>query len=174
MKPIHNFYDSLKKSESAKFEPFWSSVYAELFPNLVHVSKIVTDLNLQRQGIDRIITLDNGRTIFIDEKVRFSEYNDILLEYLGDKEDNRKGWIEKQLNIDYLCYAFINSKTCYVFDWNILQRVWKYYGAIWKKKYKTIEAKNNFCGNEYTSISVAIPTKVLLSKISDASVIKIK
>jgi len=170
----HNFHDSNEKSLDAKMFPFWEKVYFELFGNDIEISKTIEDLEMQKKGIDRIITLKNGKKYLIDEKVRFTDYDDILLEYLSAKETGSKGWIEKDLTIDYILYAFNNKQVCYVLDYITLKRVWKYYGEQWKKKYKIVEAKNHFHSGIYTTVSVVIPTSVLLNVMKNASLIDLK
>lgn len=166
---MNDFKECLDKANSEKLNPFWISVYKEMFPNFVEMTGTIGNMDMQRKGVDRLILLSNNRTILIDEKVRFSDYNDILIEYISVDTNNTPGWIEKQMDIDYLAYAFINKKTCYMIPFPALQRVWKYYKNIWIRKYQRIEAENK----NYKTISVAIPTNTLLNKVSDAMKIKV-
>lgn len=165
---IHDFADSLNKASAEKLYPFWESVYKEMFPNYVSMTGTIDNMPMQRRGIDRIIILSNNRTIFIDEKIRFSNYSDILLEHISVDTNNKPGWIEKENDIDWLAYAFAKKQECFMFPYPALKRVWKYYKKRWIDKYPEIIAKNR----DYNTISVAIPTEVLLNKIRDALLIK--
>ena len=156
-------------ANSEKLNPFWESVYYEMFRNIAHITGTINDIKLQKQGIDRIITLDNGRNIFVDEKIRKKNYDDICIEYLSSMESGTPGWIEKDTMCDYICYAFLPAKICYVLPYQILKRVWRYYKDQWIEKYTRVEAKNMY----YTTISVAVPISVVMEKIGGAMKIQV-
>lgn len=166
---MHNFSESLKKSESEKLHPFWESVYKEMFPEFVEMSGTIGNMDMQRRGIDRVIILNNNKTVYVDEKIRFKEYNDILLEYISVSTTGAPGWMEKQIDIDWLAYAFVGSQKCYMIPFPLLKRVWKYYKQKWIEKYPKIEAENE----GYHTISVAVPIPVIKEKISDATMIRL-
>ena len=166
---VHNFKDSYEKAENEKNDPFWLSVYEEAFPNMVSAMAARKYSDAQKAGIDRVILLSNTRSLYIDEKLRFKEYSDILLEYMSNDRHQTKGWMDKDLAIDYLAYAFVESKKCYLFDWQMLKRTWKYYRNIWIKEFGTVTAKNK----GYNTLSVPVPTELLLSKVSKASIIQL-
>ena len=79
------------------------------------------------------------------------------------------GWIEKDLAIDYLAYAFMPSRTVYLFDWLMLRRAWGQFGDEWKRKYKIPPAQNN----GYKTHSVAVPIKVLRNAVALARRIQV-
>lgn len=159
---MNDFIQDLKWANDEKLTPFWEAIYYEFFPDVLSISGTIESMDLQKMGVDRVVHLENGKRFLIDEKIRKSDWPDILLEYKSAAEYNTPGWIEKPLSIDYLAYAFCPSQTCYLFDWVSLKRVWRYYGEKWKKEYPTILAKNE----GYTTLSVAVPISVLCDKIS--------
>ncbi len=161
----HDFKERLDYSWSTTHDPFWAAVYAKAFPNMVNAMPCERDGEHQRMGIDRVVLLDNGQILKIDEKKRESEYNDILLEYVSVDTTGAPGWIEKNLAIDYLAYAFPNSKRCYLFPWPFLRRAWKQNGEQWKRQYKRVEAQNK----GYKTISVAVPINVLYAAVNRAT-----
>lgn len=165
----HNFKQSLEYSESASDEPFWDSVYRKAFPNLVNQMLASGDTISQRMGIDRVIILDNGKVLMIDEKKRAEVYQDILLEYLSVSTTGAPGWIEKDLAIDFLAYAFMPIKRVYLFPWPLLRRAWIHYREDWIKTYRKVTAHNN----GYDTLSVAIPIHVLVKAVSNASIIQL-
>lgn len=163
------FEQRLNEANDVKLNPFWLNVYTEYFTDIATMSGTIEDIKYQKMGIDRVVTLRNGKKYLIDEKIRHATWTDILLEYKSASEYDTPGWIEKPLHIDYLAYAFLPSKTCYMFDWPSLQRVWKYYKDKWLSEYKTIRAVNE----SYTTLSVAVPIDILLEKVSGAKMIKL-
>lgn len=173
---VHNFNNSLRKAEAEKFEPFWEDVYKEYFPGIAHITSTVDNKILQKQGVDRIVILENGREYRIDEKIRFENYPDFCLEYWSDFESRTPGWMDKPLAIEFLCYAFVPSKTCYVLPWMELQRVWSRAKDRWIKKYRPIYAKNEdqFNGRIYTTKSVAVPINEVLRWMSGAKKVTVE
>lgn len=167
---IHDFKRCLAYSERASDEPFWDAVYKKAFPNLVNQMICSGNTKSQRDGIDRVLLLSNGKIIKIDEKKRSKDYSDILLEYISVDTTNAPGWIEKDLPIDYLAYAFMPSKKVYLFSWDILRRAWLHFKSDWLNKYKIVTAQNN----GYLTYSVAVPIDELLKAIKEASIIRLK
>jgi len=166
---LSNFTEDLNFSYSASLEGFWEQIYKKAFSDIESI-ELVTNLQMQRKGVDRIIYLKNGHKINIEEKIRRTEYNDILLEYISVDKTNAPGWIEKDLAIDYLAYGFIQSQRVYLFPWQMLRRTWLHYKNNWLKKYKRIVAKNE----TYNTLSIAIPTDILRNAVKTAMVIDIK
>lgn len=167
---IHDFKERLHMSELASDEPFWEAIYKKAFPNFVNMMTCQGDTVAQRQGIDRVIVLSSGKIIKIDEKKREKEYPDILLEYISVDSKNTPGWIEKDLPIDYIAYAFMTSKTVYILPWDLLRRAWCYFKDIWMDKYQHVEARNN----GYITHSIAVPIDTLLNSIKRASIIQLE
>ena len=166
---MNKFRRDLEYSILASDASFWDRIYIKAFPNMVG-NMVCSGLNKsQLAGIDRVIHLSSGRTIYIDEKKRRAEYDDILLEFISVDTTGAPGWIEKDLSIDYLAYAFMQSQRVYLFDWLMLRRAWIRYKQDWKKQYKTIVAVNQ----GYKTYSLAVPTNILMQSIKTASIIQL-
>lgn len=169
MTVVHDFREQLLWGEAQGYEPFWTQVYRKAFPNMVNHMLGSGDTQSQRMGIDRIILLGNGRMLRIDEKKRRQDFPDILLEYVSVDATNAPGWIEKDLAIDYLAYAFMPTKRCYLFDWLMLRRAWIRYGDEWKRVHRIVKAQNN----GYQTHSVAVPIEVVRGAVRRASIIDV-
>ncbi len=165
----HDFRQSLAYSEIASDEPFWDAVYKKAFPNIVNHMLASADTESQRMGIDRVLILGNGQVLKVDEKKRTEVYPDILLEYVSVDTKGTPGWIEKDLAIDYLAYAFMPTKKVYLFPWALLRRAWSHFKETWIKEYPRITAQNN----GYKTISVAVPIDVLVKAVSAACIIQL-
>ena len=166
---VHDFRERLRFSERASDEPFWQAVYRKAFPGMVTMSLCPGNTQAQRIGIDRVITLSSGKILRIDEKKREKVYQDILLEYLSVDATGAPGWIEKDLLIDFLAYAFMPTQRVYLFPWEMLRRAWLQFGGKWKEEYPHIEAKNN----GYSTWSVPVPIRVLRSAVHRAAIIQL-
>lgn len=163
---IHDFKESLERSNAYVNAPWWTEVYRRAFGHL-SVSAIVSVRNdgwAQRGGIDRVITLASGKTITVDEKVREKDWPDILLERWSDEARKIPGWIQKPLACDYLAYAFVPSRRCYLLPMLTLQRAWRSNGREWCQQYQTKRADNG----HYVTASIPVPIDVLFAAVSDA------
>lgn len=160
----HEFHERLNFSMKASHEPFWQEVYSVAFPDMEWAEVCSAKCKGQELGIDRLIYLKSGKVLKIDEKKRERDYGDIFLEYVSNDQTGALGWIEKELQIDYLAYAFMPSKTCHLFPWQILRRAWITNKHRWLKRYKTRSAKNK----TYYTLGVPIPTNVLKTAAKDA------
>ncbi len=122
----------------------------------------------QLAGIDRIIRLQNGGTIYVDEKVRNADYDDILLEIWSSEERQARGWACKPLACHYIAYVFLPSKRCYLFPFSqIQQAIWNHW-TDWLGKYKQVRAVNR----GYTTVSIVVPIGVLQQAIIEAGFVR--
>lgn len=167
---IHNFRERLAWSERGGDEPFWRDVYAKAFPDMVNCMPCPGDTLSQRMGVDRVIWLGNNKHLSIDEKKRSKTFKDIALEYLSNDRTGAPGWIEKSLAIDYMAYAFMDSRTCYLFPWRPLQQAWWANKQEWISTYGTRSAPNR----GYNTLFVAVPIDILCPAVAAASVIKLE
>lgn len=165
---IHNFQESLAESHAYADAPWWEDVYRSAFPGVRSMVCVRDDGWAQRGGIDRLITLSCGRIIPVDEKIRKEDWQDILLERWSDEARRIAGWVQKPLACEFIAYALVPSHRCYLLPTLTLQRAWRRHGRAWCEQYKPIRAQNN----GYVTLSVAIPTDILLSAVSDAMCIK--
>lgn len=176
----HDFEASLAWGESASEEQFWEAVYFRAFPGIVSLSRSGRDNVAQRVlGIDRYVHLSSGKTLAIDEKRRRKDWGDVLLEWMSDDVSGAPGWIEKDLQIDFLAYGFVESKRCLLFCWPMLRRAWLRFGDEWKQKaeqgadgFKVVVADNvGRSGGRYRTHGVAVPTSELLAAVKNAAII---
>lgn len=170
---VHDFRDSLALSASYAEAPWWRPVYDAFFPNLAAMVNVRSDGWAQRGGIDRVLTLASGKTISVDEKVRSEDWPDFLLEYWSDYEHKLPGWVEKDLACDFIAYAFVPSRRCYLLPFTTLRRAWLLHRTEWTDKaaahvpgYRRVNADNG----RYHTISVTVPIPDLLDAISGAQV----
>lgn len=166
----HEFHERLAFSEAASEEPFWDAVYRKAFPNLVNHMPCPGDFASQRMGVDRVLFLANGRTLYIDEKKREKWYPDILLEYISADTSGTPGWIEKDLAIDYLAYAFMPIQRVYLYPWPLLRRAWLHFRDGWIAQYRKVTADNG----SYHTISVAVPIDVVRSAVAKALIVDLQ
>jgi len=173
----NDFREDLKYSEQAGEESFWQEVYQKAFADMVFALPVKGNIQSQHLGIDRVIHLSSGKTIYIDEKKRRGEWDDIALEYRHEGPNYKAhGWMNKKLLIDYLAYAFMPTKTVYLLDWLLLKRAWFSQGKLWFEMGKN--KKSGFFISEapnknYTTYSVCVPIPVLLKEISNPIIIEL-
>lgn len=145
---------SNSRTDASWFDPF----YHKLFKHIVGIWQPGQPISqYQALGIDRVIMLGSGRCIYVEEKLREKDYGDVLLEYESNDATHAPGWIEKDLQCDFLAYGIRPSKRCLFFYWPTLRKAWLDHREAWKSKYGTERAKNA----GYYTLSVPIPVDVL-------------
>lgn len=159
-----DFAADLAFSHAQADQPFWEQIYRLAFPDMASMTNVRKDGWAQRGGIDRVITTASGRVWKIDEKVRRQKWNDILLELQSDIARNLPGWVIKDLACDFIAYAFLPTRECFLLPVAPLQRAWREHGAVWRKRYGTREAPNN----GWRTLNCPVPIPVLMEKIAEA------
>lgn len=165
---LHNFKDSLEKSDIHSDDPLWGDLYQAAFHNFAGMHKVGIDGWAQRGGIDRIIMLNSGKTLSVDEKVREKDYGDILLEFWSNFEKKVPGWVAKDLACDFIAYAIMPARKCYLLNFQLLREAWIKNHKEWVGKYQIAKARNI----GYTTISVCVPVDVLFEALSDVQVVQ--
>ena len=166
---VNDFKNDLAYSLASSTEAFWDAVYKKAFPGMTGSMLCPNAGPTQHMGIDRVILLSNGRCLYVDEKKRREKRGDILLEYLSNDRTGALGWIEKDLSIDYLAYAFMETRQVYLYAWPLLRRAWLHYGPEWKEKYRIPPVINS----TYKTFCVAIPIVVLNSAVQLSALIDV-
>jgi hypothetical protein len=164
---VHDFKESLERSHSYADAGWWFDVYRAAFPNLASAVNVRQDGWAQRGGIDRVLTLESGKTLTVDEKVREKDWPDFCLEYWSDESKKIKGWVAKDLACDFIAYAFVPSQTCYLLPFQTLRQAWRRNAKAWVDAYRPIRAQNR----GYVTVSVAVPIQTLLGALTDAMVV---
>lgn len=164
---MNNFRNQLDWSHEQGCLPMWEEVYRSAFPTFAGMQAVNQDGWAQRAGIDRQVFLADGTVLRIDEKSRKGAWSDILLEYWSDYERRKPGWIGKPAACDFIAYAFIPVKTCYLLPFQTLRLAWYRNRASWAETYPTVKARND----GYTTHSCPVPIAVLLDAIRDAMVV---
>ena len=170
----HHFNESLAKSKAQEDAPWWREVYTRAFPGFAGMISVRSDGWAQRGGIDRVVTLRSGKTVTVDEKVRYKSYGDIALERWSSREKQTPGWVQKDLACDFIAYAFVPDCRCYLFPFLTLRAAWQRYGREW---IEDAEANQNGCrvvladNVGYTTESIAVPIPTLISALHAAQVI---
>lgn len=171
---IHAFGRSLALSQEHESAPWWEPVYRQAFPGFACMVSVREDGWAQRGGIDRVITLKSGRTVTVDEKVRAKSYGDILLERWSSRERKTPGWAQKDLACDYIAYAFVPDRRCYLIPALSLRAAWLANGRSWIAKaeantdgFRTVLARNE----SYTTESIAVPIVTFVDALQAAQIV---
>ena len=164
----HDFHESLAQSETVSMEPWWEEIYRTEFSYFESMERIVGDCPEQRAGIDRVIHLRGDAKIYVDEKVRHTDYDDILLETSSSLEHHTLGWACKSLHSHYIVYAFLPSRRCYFLPFHLLQRALAQNWDQWNRDFKKVDAKNH----GYTTRNLAVPIDVLQKAMLDATFVR--
>ena len=174
MSVLHSFTESNNKV-SAIDDQFYHEIYSIAFSGVSGVSKIIKGIPAQKAGIDRVVTLNTGASYTIDEKTRYCDYGDILLERWSNKDKKVAGWVQKDLLADFILYCVHPSGKAVLLPVPQLRKAWRRYGREWIEKaesgenngFKIVTADNREGRSSWVSESVCVPEEVLLKAISD-------
>lgn len=127
---IHNFQDSLNGANTLEADKKWIAFYKALFPEMIHCVRLDAYSAFQKWGIDREILLPNGIRITVDEKLRDTTFDDILIEewsvghYVDGQYIGKKlGWsLDPEKRCDYIAYAIPKIGKCYFIPFDTLRR----------------------------------------------------
>jgi len=173
----HEFAASLTLSHKQADAEWWPRVYRSAFPDLASMTCVRQDGWAQRGGIDRVLTLNSGKTLTVDEKVRNKDYGDVLLEFWSVWRDGKgvdPGWVAKDLACDYIAYAWVPTGRCLLLPFQELRRVWRARHQEWVDAakrgamgFQVISANNK----GYQTKSVCVPENVLRDAIRDSMLV---
>ena len=121
--------------------PMWEAIYREAFTDFEDM-RYVVDKKQQKLGIDRAVRLVGGKEILVDEKARRREYPDILLEVWSDRDRKVRGWLVKPQYCDFIAYAFITARKCYLLPFPTLRLAWRLHRKHWVKEHGWRHAPN--------------------------------
>jgi hypothetical protein len=127
----HAFAQSLTRSQSHAEASWWGEVYRQAFVDFGSMLYVANDGWAQRSGIDRVITCKSGKVHYVDEKVRDKAWPDFALEVLSDRDRNLPGWARRDLACDFLAYAFVPIRRCYLIPFVPLRAAWLKHVKEW-------------------------------------------
>lgn len=192
------FHDDLAFSHSLSNEPWWETVYRRAFFDF----KVMVDLRAdgwhQRAGRDRAIVLSTGRTLYVDEKGRRDDWPDVLVEIWSEYPKVAKqaaypatrgsvnGWSRKPLDCDYLAYAIVPARTCYLFPFLGVRAAVVKHGQRWSdeagRAFERRESGLSCRGfvqwavskrnRTYDTVNLAVPVGQLHAAIGDALTVR--
>lgn len=131
----HNFDKSYTASKGDVVQQRINDSYHIFFRNIANIKRPETDL--ARKHVSKVITKRNGKEIYTVERIRFSWYDDILLEYLSNDALGTAGWMNKDLPVHYLMYAFPWQGHYFLLDWERLRTVWAINSQNWIDQART-------------------------------------
>ena len=156
---INDFHTDLAYSLETVNEKELNSFYLQFFFLAKRVEN-VTDLEIQKKGIDKFIHCSNGKIISIDEKIRRKDYGDILVETYSNLEQKKYGWIIYS-QCDFIAYIIQPTKKLYMLPTTILQKTCFRNYSKWANEKTLKDALNK----GYTTRNLSIPTGILLEEM---------
>ena len=149
----------------------WRAVYKKVFPTLIAVHNHSEFGDHQMAGIDKTVVLKGGIIRYVDEKVRYQDYGDILLEESSSIEKHIPGWIEKPLLAHYVFYK--TPSRLYVLPNDPLHSAWYRNKDAWQGLYGPPKRAKNATLGGYTSLNWAIPIDELYAAMFSPYILNI-
>jgi len=164
----HDFIERLEWSGALSDESAWVSMYRRLWPDMISAVRVDADSAYQRRGIDRIVLLNNGRQLWIDEKKRARDYGDFLCEVgsarswdkSGPGAGHRIGWtLDPSKECDFIAYAVMPNSVCHLIPFELLRQAAVEFVEKWKAadlRYPRLARSSS-----WVTANVAVPWDVL-------------
>ncbi len=154
---MHEFKKLLRESHAIAFINLITRIYQHYFGERMTMSFNDSDIEAQKQGVDRTVITQEGITWTVEEKIRpprknGQTYQDILLEYLSSKEHGTPGWVCKPLRADWLLYINLPYQHAYLLPVFLLQDAWQSNRQQWMSSSRKREAVNV----RYTTVNAAV------------------
>lgn len=142
-------------------------IYRSKFGDRLLKIEEITDKEMQKKGVDIVLQLDNGKLIYIEEKIRKKRFEpeDVLLEEYQHLENKEPGWLNRNKITDYLVYAFADCKQIYFFPFLLLQQAWINNYRAWKQEYGVRTAKTRGYYEEYHATNIPVPTEDIFTAL---------
>jgi hypothetical protein len=162
----YTYQDKLNESYDKELHKILDKIYMSFFPNKSVVRlEYDNSLMFQRSGRDLRVVLKkpgNGSVdLFvsetIEEKIRSascSGYDDILIEYLSNKEYGTLGWIYTS-EADWLSYVKQPNGFVEVFIFS-MQELKRWFMFNWTN-YRDVETNTKIGASSYTTVNKIIP-----------------
>lgn len=152
---VHDFQERLEYSARLSDEPSWIAFYQNVWSSMINATRLDRHSEWQRDGIDRVIFLENGRQFLIDEKKREATdkngqpYRDVLLEewsvFYGEADPRNKiGWaLDSKKRCDFIAYAIPLASLCYLLPFELLRLAFTQHRSEWLRTFGPRDAKNH-------------------------------
>jgi len=173
MTKINDYKEDFKFANNPITQKQLDQVYKEVFfPTLKEIELIEDKKRQFELGIDKIIHFDCNNYITLEEKMRRSAYNDILIERYHIDNNGKKtaGWLYKT-RCDILSYSICPNdilETLYLIPFVSLRMAWENNRKEWETKFQ-IKGANN---RTHITYNTPIPINVLTKEIRDLKVWK--
>lgn len=177
------YWDDIEWAEQmeAKVIPFVLAKMAKAgMPVKTFQSIPKTNKQLQYKGIDRILYLQSGKILKIEEKIRSKDWGDLLIEIVADPRyadfnpDTGAishthlrgiGWIYKDYSCELIAFFNADTEDGNIFSWKKFQKV--YFDNIVEWYQLAIDNKCGFAlkdakNKDFSSHNIAIPKKAFL------------
>ena len=155
-----SFESDLTASEIESLDPAWEAFYRYAFSGAGVVRLQIVDgherqgLELQRRGVDRIVTIRTRKKIFVDEKYRSRWFGDMLIERWSQVYESGykvPGWAYKPNALThYIAYLVKPLGRWYLFRYDRLREALP---EIEARGYPLVSARNPNC----RTVSYAVP-----------------
>lgn len=161
----HDFRASLLASQDLANATWWTELYRDAFPTMIGMT--IAGRESQRDHLDRVITLENGHTINVEEKVRPRAWPDFLLEFWSNEEARTPGWITIDGKPDFLAYVFLETRRGWILPWPQLRKAWRNHAREWVERFGIVRAPNR----GYTTASCPVPIQIAIDAIVESMVV---
>jgi hypothetical protein len=149
-----DFAEDLAKA--AAFDDIYFRIWGKQIAEIKTVS-YEEDPELQLKGVDKIVRLESGKEIYIDEKLRHKWYKDICIEEYSDYDAKKGGWLADGKLTDWVAYGVVEAGVVFFMPYPILKATVRTHYRKYLDTYGRKFAENK----TYRTSFIPVPVKVL-------------
>lgn len=133
MMATRGFYEQVTLGNRYVSERQWRDILKRAFPTTAELI-YVSDEKSNRRGSDWVLEHADGHFTRVQTKAQSPRYDDFVIEYLANDSTNTPGWVNLELNADFIAYAIPKRRLVYFIPWPMLKEAWKQHGTTWIQK----------------------------------------
>jgi hypothetical protein len=157
-----SFVASKAKSDRSATRKEWEVVYRgyaeQTGKDLWDLSLPITDISLDKLGVDRICWFKDGKTELYDEKNDHWNTPNFVIEWYSNLESGKLGWTLDSTKITHVvAYMRWKQSGCWFVKAKELRKLAEKRVEQWSKVHKVVDCDNK----SYTTRNVMVPLDVL-------------
>lgn len=162
MTTTHDFHTSLARSQG--YDELAAECMARYFGNAFAGYAKNDDIELDKRGVDAIVTLTNGKRLYLDLKVDHYDTDQFTLELWSNTERGKLGWTCDNTKLtDLVVYIKAARNTTYVFPFLQLQHFMRQQCAL--EPQRLMQRMKVVRNTNYSTTIVLYRTQELLSAL---------
>lgn len=162
---LRYFSSDFTKSQSARDILFWENHYKLRFPDMQYPPKKANEEE-DKKGIDYFVYRLDQEPYPIQNKIRYKNYRDILLEkfHILDDGTSIPGWISQLDEVAEIAYGIYPTNKVFWIETTSLKNAWLENNKNWNDQYGPDKSSRTMTSNRnWRTFNLPVPVKALIN-----------